>query len=54
VEGRLIRINPLIRWTREDVGAFMREHKLPFHPRAIRREFDPPPENTSLPADYHY
>ncbi len=54
VEGRLIRINPLIRWTREDVGAFMREHKLPFHPRAIRREFDPPPENTSLPAYYHY
>ena len=54
VEGRLIRIDPLIRWTREDVGAFMREHKLPFHPPAIRRELAPPPENVSPPADYHY
>jgi phosphoadenosine phosphosulfate reductase len=54
VEGRLIRVDPLNRWTRADVGAFMREHKLPFHPRAFRRELVSPSENPSLPADYHY
>jgi len=54
VEGRLIRVDPLIRWTRDDVGAFMREHKLPFHPRALKREHTSPPENVPLPAVYHY
>ena len=36
VEGRLIRVDPLIRWSKDEIRAFMREHKLPFHPRAIR------------------
>ena len=35
VEGRLIRVDPLIDWTPEDIRAFIRRHKLPLHPRAV-------------------
>lgn len=37
VEGRLIRVDPLVRWTRGDVNAFMREHDLAYHRRAQRQ-----------------
>ncbi len=54
VESRLIRVDQLIRWTKDDVRAFMREHKLPFHPRAVRRKPRPPLEKQSLPPSYNY
>ena len=54
VESRLIRVDPLIRWTKDDVRAFMREHKLPFHPRAIRRKPAPPLEEPSLLPSHNY
>jgi len=54
VEGRLIRVDPLIRWTKDDVGAFMREHKLPFHPRAVRQKPAPALEKPSFFPSYHY
>ena len=54
VERRLIRVDPLIRWTKDDVRAFMREHKLPFHPRAIRPTPAPPSEEPSLLPSYNY
>ncbi len=54
VERRLIRVDPLIRWTKDDVRAFMREHKLPFHPRAIRRKPAPPLEEPSLLPSHNY
>ncbi len=54
VEGRLIRINPLIRWSKDDVRSFMREHGLPFHPRAIRIKPVKPLEKQPLPPSYHY
>jgi len=54
VESRLIRVDPLLRWSRDDVRAFMREHKLPFHPRAIRRRPEPPAESQPLPPTYHF
>ncbi len=38
VDGRLIRVNPLARWTRDDVRAFMRTSNLPYHKMA-KREF---------------
>ena len=54
VEGRLVRINPLIRWTKDDIRAFMRENKLPFHPRAVRLKPAPPLEKPPLLPFYHY
>ncbi len=54
MESRLIRVDPLIRWTKDDVRAFMREHKLPFHPRAVRRKPAPPLEKQPLPPSYNY
>ncbi len=54
VERRLIRVDPLIRWTKDDIRAFMREHELPFHPRAVRRKPAPPLEKPSLLPSYNY
>jgi len=54
VESRLIRVNPLIRWTKDDVRAFMREHNLPYHPRVVRRKLQPPSENESSLPSYNY
>lgn len=54
VEGRLIRVNPLIDWTPQDVRAFMREHGLPFHPRARKRVDTRLPEDTPCPPTYHF
>ena len=54
VEGRLIRVNPLVRWSKDDVRAFMREHKLPFHPRAARPLPEVPKEPQELPPSYNY
>ncbi len=54
VESRLIRVNPLIRWTKDDVRAFMREHKLPFHPRVVRRKPAAPSEERPILPSYNY
>lgn len=54
VEGRLIRVDPLIRWSREDVRGFMRKHGLPFHPRAAGRRAAPPVSEASCPPTYHF
>ncbi len=47
-------VDPLIRWTKEVVRAFMREHKLPFQPRAVRRKPALPLEKPSLLPAYNY
>jgi len=31
IEGKILRVNPLHDWTREDVDHFMKVHDLPFH-----------------------
>lgn len=54
VEGRLIRVDPLNRWTKGEVRAFMREHKLPFHPGAVRRKPAPPSEGQATLPSYNY
>ena len=54
VESRLIRVDPLLRWSRDDVRSFMREHGLPFHPRATRRRPEPPAESQPLAPTYHF
>jgi len=54
VESRLIRVNPLVRWSKDDVRAFLREHKLPFHPRVAQRKPSPPPGDKPSAPSYHY
>ena len=54
VEGRLIRIDPLNRWSKNDVRAFMREHKLPFHPSAVRPRPAPSAEKPPPLPSYNY
>ena len=54
VESRLIRVDPLIRWSKDEVRTFMREHELPFHPRAARPEPKAPTVPQELPPSYNY
>ena len=54
VEGRLIRVNPLVRWSKDDVRAFMREHELPFHPRAVKPRPAPLADDPPLFPSYNY
>jgi phosphoadenosine phosphosulfate reductase len=54
MEGNLVRIDPLIDWTPQDVRDFMRKNGLPFHPRAKRRVDPRLPEDTPCPPSYHF
>ena len=54
MEGSLVRVDPLIDWTPQEVRAFMREHDLPFHPRAGRRVDPRAAEDTPCPPSYHF
>jgi phosphoadenosine phosphosulfate reductase len=36
IDGKVLRINPLLDWTHEDVDKFMKAHDLPFHKLAPR------------------
>jgi len=53
-EGRLIRVDPLIRWSKDEVRAFMHAHDLPFHPHVTRRVPKAPREPQELPPSYNY
>lgn len=53
--GRLIRINPLLSWTQDDVRQYMAERKLPFHPRSRRRKaYKSWPAGVPTPSTYHF
>ena len=34
-EGRMVRVDPLSGWSRDEVHAYMAQHGLPFHPRIL-------------------
>jgi len=34
VEGKIIKVNPLVHWSKEDTHQFMSENNLPYHKRA--------------------
>jgi 3'-phosphoadenosine 5'-phosphosulfate sulfotransferase (PAPS reductase)/FAD synthetase len=54
-QGRLIRVDPLLSWTRDDGRRCMAERKLPHHPRLRRRnKVRPWPEQTTVPPTYHF
>jgi len=54
MEGRLVRVDPLIDWSPQEVRAFMRDHGLPYHPRAGRRVDPRAPKDTPCPPSYHF
>lgn len=54
VEGRLIRVDPLIRWPIEDVRKFMRSHDLPYHKRATRTYATEDPNQVRTHDFYDY
>jgi phosphoadenosine phosphosulfate reductase len=54
VEGRLIRVDPLVRWSQDEVREFMRNHGLPYHKRAAREfNYEGNPEG-STNQSYHF
>ena len=54
VDGKVLRVNPLLVWTREDVAKFMKVHDLPFHKRAPRDPVYPKHEGDDLIPSYAY
>lgn len=55
IDGRLIRLDPLLSWSQEDVHRYMVDHGIPFHPRAQRRtRLKPWPKGTPIPPTYHF
>jgi phosphoadenosine phosphosulfate reductase len=53
-EGRLIRINPLASWTRDQVRSFMKENGLPYHPRSLLRPQESAKDEPKSVPTYHY
>lgn len=54
IEGRLIKVDPLIRWPKADVRDFMRANNLPFHKMAKRNySYDETSEDVLHPT-YHF
>jgi phosphoadenosine phosphosulfate reductase len=52
LDGRLIRVNPILHWTQDEVREFMREHNLPYHQRAKRKQVEFKPDQVSEWAPY--
>ncbi len=54
VDGQLIKVDPLIRWSKDDVRGFMRAHRLPYHKMAKRSyRYDGADESVVHPT-YHF
>lgn len=54
-EGRLVRVDPLVGWTKEEVRGYLQERGLPFHPKAMHRVHQSVALKSAVPADaYHY
>ena len=54
VEGLLIRIDPLIRWTQEEISAFMKDNNLPYHQRAARDYVSQESHAGEASESYHF
>lgn len=54
-EGRLMRVDPLVGWSKEEVRGYLEERGLPFHPKAMERVHQPAVQAPVIPGhDYHY
>lgn len=54
LDGRLVRVNPLLGWSDDDVRRFMRANELPYHPHAIHIETERLSEPRETPPSYSY
>jgi phosphoadenosine phosphosulfate reductase len=54
VDGHLIKVDPLIRWTKDDVREFMRANDLPYHEMAKRQFSYDKPKSGGTPPTYHF
>ena len=54
VEGKVLRVNPLLNWTPEEVGKFMKVHDLPSHKLAPRDPVYPKHEDDQPAPFYGY
>lgn len=54
-EGRLVRVDPLVGWSKDEVRGYLKERGLPFHPKAMQRVHQPVTPLPIIPGhDYHY
>ncbi len=54
-EGRLIRIDPMAGWTKEEVRDYLKQRDVPFHPMAMNLQYQRVDTVASVHADdYHY
>lgn len=54
IDGRLILIDPLADWSKDDIRRFMRANRIPYHPRAVR-PVPAPVTGVQAPAPtYHF
>ena len=54
VDGKVLRVNPLLDWTHQDINKFMKAHDLPFHKLASRDPVYPKHEDNHLIPSYGY
>lgn len=54
VEGRLIKVDPLIRWSKNDVRDFMSTHSLPYHKMAKRNYRYKETAEDAMHPTYHF
>jgi phosphoadenosine phosphosulfate reductase len=54
VDGKLLRVNPMLDWAQEDINKFMKAHDLPFHKLAPRGPVHPKYQNDHLVPFYGY
>lgn len=54
-EGRIMRVHPLVGWTKDEVRNYLKERNLPFHPKAMHLTHQKSPSTPFVHADdYHY
>ena len=54
IDGKILRVNPLLDWTHEAVNKFMKAHDLPFHKLAPRDIIYPKNKTDNLIPFYGY
>ncbi len=54
LDGRLVKVNPLLRWSDADVRRFMLANELPYHPRVAAVRPEQPAEDRETSPLYSY
>lgn len=54
VESRILRVDPLCRWSKDELYAFVRQQALPLHPWVARRQAEPPTDSEPVLPSFNY